>query len=378
MPRFLGHVKPMVTSARQLASVPASESPAEAPTLSAVDSPETPRNLGPVIKVIPKSCYDNPTWLGLAYFARDYAFYGFVLFALAFTDTWWQVGLFWVVASLSISALFIVGHDAAHGALFKSDRLNSWVGHLGMLPSLHVYEGWRFGHNRIHHGHTARQGFDFVWHPLQRSDYEKLSAVQKAIVRLEWSWLGAGVYYGVEVWWKFMMRTSPGGSAAVIRRDRAFVVVAALIACGLAGWGGFAMYGTLLGALWLPLKLFVVPAALFMWVIGAMVYLHHIEPDIRWWPRREWNKFKGQMEGTTIMRVPPGFDFFFHHIMIHVPHHVDMRIPFYRLDEAAEAITTAFPDHVRDAPISPLDYVRITRACKLYNFEEGRWEGYSS
>ena len=39
--------------------------------------------------------------------------------------------------------------DSAHGALFKTKRLNSIIGHIGMLPSWHVYEAWILGHNRI-------------------------------------------------------------------------------------------------------------------------------------------------------------------------------------------------------------------------------------
>ena len=67
--------------------------------------------------------------------------------------------------ALVVSGLFVVGHDAAHGALFKSKRMNSTVAHLAFLPSLHVYEGWILGHNRVHHPYTVRQGYDFVWHP---------------------------------------------------------------------------------------------------------------------------------------------------------------------------------------------------------------------
>jgi omega-6 fatty acid desaturase (delta-12 desaturase) len=337
---------------------------------------DTPRNLSPVVKLIPEACYDNPTWLGLAYAARDFAVHILVLAGLFFTDTWWHLVLLWGVSSLSVSALFIIGHDAAHGSLFKSKWLNSWVGHLTMLPSLHAYEGWRFGHNRIHHGHTARQGMDFVWHPLQESDYEKLNALQKMLVRLEWSWLGAGVYYTIEIWWKYMMWLDRKKTAKEILRDRNLVAIVGLLAVALVGWWGYAHYGTALGAIWLPFKLMIMPAALFMWVIGATVYLHHIAPEIRWWPRRQWNKFKGQMEATTIMRLPPGLDFFFHHIHTHVPHHVDMRIPFYRLELAAQAMKKGFPDHVREIPFSLRNYLRITRACKLYDFEKGRWHPY--
>ena len=77
-----------------------------------------------------------------------------------------------------VSGLFIIGHDAAHEALFKSRRLNSIVGHVAMLPSWHVYEAWVLGHNRVHHGHTVREGMDFVWHPVTPEQYAAMSRSQ--------------------------------------------------------------------------------------------------------------------------------------------------------------------------------------------------------
>ena len=44
------------------------------------------------------------------------------------------------------------------------------------------------------------------------------------------------------------------------------------------------------------------------------------------------------VEGTTNLRIPRVFNFFLHNIFVHVPHHVDARIPFHQLPAAAEAI----------------------------------------
>jgi omega-6 fatty acid desaturase (delta-12 desaturase) len=84
------------------------------------------------------------------------------------------------------------------------------------------------------------------------------------------------------------------------------------------------------------------------------------------------------MEGTTVLRVPKGLNFFFHWIMIHTPHHVDMRIPMYNLEKAAKAIEKAFPDVVHDEPWRFGDFRRATKACKLYDFEEGHWMTYEA
>jgi omega-6 fatty acid desaturase (delta-12 desaturase) len=342
------------------------------------DNRDKPGSLLPVIRVIPESAYDNPTWKGLAYFGRDLLVYGAVVAGLIAFDHPLAVIALWVVSSLAISALFIVGHDSAHEALFKSRRMNSVVGHLAMLPSWHVYEGWALGHNRIHHKYTVRQGMDFVWHPYTAQQWGEMSGFQRLRHRLEWSWLGAGAYYTREIWWhKMMVGRPPARWVKPIRRDRIIVnvwIAVTVLALAAVGW---AMHGSVLAALWMPVKVAVIPFLAFNYVIGSVVHVHHIQPGLRWWSKKEWTKFRGQMEGTTILRVTPGLNFFFHWIMIHIPHHVDVRIPMYNLEEAADAIKAAFPEVVHEDKLRFRDYVANTRVCKLYDFEGGRWLTYA-
>ena len=334
-------------------------------------------SLKPVLDVIPAEAYDNPTWKGLAYFSRDLVMYGLIIAGLIFLNNPFAVIALWVLSAMVISGLFIVAHDAAHGALFSSKRLNRVIGTIAMLPSWHVYEGWTLGHNRIHHGYTVREGFDFVWHPYTPEQFAAMSTLGRLRHRFEWSWFGAGAYYLREVWWhKMIVGAPPARWAKTIRRDRiivwSFVAVASL-ALGALGW---ASYGGVVGILWMILKVLVIPFLGFNFVIASFVHLHHIQPNIRWWKRREWTKWHGQMEGTTVLRARFGLNFFFHWIMVHVPHHVDMRIPMYNLELATDAMKEAFPGTIHDEPLRFMDFVRNTRVCRLYDFDEGRWYTY--
>jgi len=347
-------------------------------TLEREERDERVGSLKPVIDVIPAAAYENPTWKGMAYFARDVVIYVATIAALiVVANPWVDAGLD-VVAVLAVTALFVVAHDSAHGALFDTKRKNSLIGHIAMLPSWHVFEAWVLGHNRIHHAFTVRQGYDFVWHPVTAQEYRDLSPVGRLLHRVEWSWWGTGVYYLKEVWWqKMIVFRAPARWVTAIRRDRrltwSFVLT---FATGLAVVGALRTHSWG-GALWLIVRAEVVPFLGFTAMIGSVVHVHHVAPDIRWWKRNDWNKFKGQMEGTTVLRVPRGVNFFFHWIMIHSPHHVDMRIPMYNLEMAAAAIEKVYPDVVHDAPLRFRDFRRNTRACKLYDFDEGRWLTYA-
>ena len=352
-------------------------------TLTVDESPESARtpsgrkgSLQRVLDVIPAEAYERPTSRGLAFFARDVLLYAAAVAWLIIVDNPLLVVAGWLFASLTIASLFVVGHDAAHGALFTSRRLNRTIGRLAMLPSWHVYEGWVLGHNRIHHTYTARQGFDFVWHPVTPAEYAALPWHLRFRHRVEWSWLGAGAYYVREVWWnKMVVGKPPARFARTIRRDRWLVaavvagVSAALFVLGLSS-GGTVWAGT-----WMVLKVWVVPFLGFSFIIGSLVHIHHIGPDLRWWPRREWTRFAGQVEATTALYASPLVEFFFHWIMVHIPHHVDVRIPMYNLPMAAGAIV----DNIDEAKAGKLrfrDFVANTRACKLYDFEHGQWYTY--
>ncbi len=340
--------------------------------MTAVETPQPA--LTDVLAIIPERCYNNPTAKGMAYVVRDFAVYGLIIVALLATNTWWLLIPLWIVASLAISGLFVVGHDASHGALFKSRRLNKFIARIAMLPSAHIEEAWDLGHNRVHHGHTVKQGMDFVWHPITVAEWAAMPRWKRIRHRIEWSAIGAGFYYGREVWWNKMMTFSgPANWVSKIRRGRIQMVAKLLLVIIVMSIVGQLRNASLAEIAWVWIKIGLIPWLLFTWTIGFTVYVHHIGSDIRWYPRNLWTKFRGQMEGTTILLTPRILEIFFHNIFVHVPHHVDMRIPFYELPAAARAIKDAFPNVVRESRISLREYVRTTRQCKLYDFDSGKW-----
>ncbi|HAP77986.1 MAG TPA: hypothetical protein DCR14_18130 [Acidimicrobiaceae bacterium] len=350
--------------------------------MTAVETPPTiqrEQSLNDVRAVIPEACYRRSAGRAAAAVSMAVVLYLAPVVALALTNTWWLTPILWVLAGLGVSGLFVLGHDASHGALLDSRKSNRVIAQLCMGPSVHAEAAWDLGHNRIHHGYTTREGFDFVWHPLTPQQYRELGALARLRHRFEWSFLGSGAYYLRTVWWEKMWRfNAPGKRHDAIVRDKltlgsaavAIVAATGVVAGLLDGWPA---------ALWMPVKLWVVPFLVFVHVIGWTVYVHHVSPDIRWWTRKEWSQFKGQMESTTIMRIPRVVNrLWLHNIMVHVPHHVDARIPFHQLPAAAAAIAEAYPDTVRTIRLSPKEYLRSTKACKLYDFERGCWLPYSA
>ncbi len=355
-------------------------------TLTTTAIPEAPdvlrrptESLNEVRTAIPESCYRRSNPRAVVALVQATVLYAIPVAALAMTDTWWALLFLWPLAGLAVAGLFVLGHDASHGALFESRRVNRAVARLCMAPSAHVEAAWDLGHNRVHHGYTTRREFDFVWHPSTVDEYNAFGRFARIRHRLEWSCFGSGAYFLRVVWWDKMWRFSaPGKRHGAIVRDK--LVLGSVMVLGVAGAVVLgAIDGGLLSAIWMPIKLFVIPFLIFVQIIGWAVYVHHIAPDIRWWPRKEWSQFKGQMESTTVLHLPAIVNrLWFHNIFVHVAHHVDTRIPFHQLPAASAAIEAAYPSTVRTSRLSLRDYLKITRACKLYDFEAGRWLKYAS
>ena len=337
------------------------------------------QSLNAVRDIIPDVCYERPAGPAVRALIRAWAVYAVTIAVLASVHSWWAVGLMWLAAGLAVSGLFVLGHDASHGALTSSIKANRVLAQLCMAPSIHVESAWDLGHNRIHHGFTTRQGFDFVWHPATVDEYRGLGRIARLQHRIEWSAFGSGVYYLRTVWWQKMWRfNGQSKNRGQIIRDKSTlgsslaVVVAALVVVGAFSDG-------IVGAVWLPVKLVVVPFLLFVHIIGWTVYVHHVDPSIRWWTKKEWTQYKGQMESTTVLEFPRIINWlWFHNIFVHVPHHVDIRIPFHQLPAAARAIEVAYPDTVRRSRMSARRYFSAARACKLYDFEAATWLPYSA
>jgi omega-6 fatty acid desaturase (delta-12 desaturase) len=329
------------------------------------------------VAALPAALYRRSTWKGLLYFARDLLLYAAAVVLLIRTDHPLALLLLWPLAGLSISALFVLGHDAAHGALFDSPRLCAAVGRLALLPSLHGFSVWVLGHNRIHHVHTNRAGVDFVWHPLTPSEYAVLSPLGKLRHRFEWSAWGAGLYYLRVVWWERMMRLAPPVRfQRAFRRDRTLVwTYAAAVSLGFLAIG-YSGHGSPARAAWMWGKTFLVPWLAWNYFIGATVYVHHIGPNVPWYAPQGWTRFKGQVEATTHLVAPRWYNLFAQNIYLHVPHHVDPRIPFYNLPAAAAALGRRFPGMFQTRPLRLRDYLRATRRCKLYDFDRAGWCDY--
>jgi omega-6 fatty acid desaturase (delta-12 desaturase) len=236
-----------------------------------------------------------------------------------------------------------------------------------------MYRLWSYGHNKVHHGFTSLSPVDWIWRPLTAAEYRALSPWRRGIYRLERHPATCALHYLLRVWWAGMVRFTPDPKARRTRSFRwsklgtaaflaAFVTVAYLYAGGLVG----------------VLAAVVVPFIVFTYFIAFFVYVHHTHPDIPFFvERRRWSATIGQVACSTVIRTSPVVEWLTHGILIHAPHHIDMRIPFYNLERAYQDLKPAFGEYVHEYRFRWSTVLGIFRQCQLYDFDQQTWHRFA-
>ena len=277
--------------------------------------------------------------------------------------------------AFTMAVLFVVGHDACHGGFTPFGRLNQIIARVAFLPTWHPYACWHLGHNRLHHCWTNLKGRDYVWAPLSVTEYQSLSRWRQALQKFYRTLLGLGLYYAVEIWWCHLLFPRREDRAQMRprlqRSDRALVMAFAVAEVGTAigvAW--------LLGrSVWLMIMVNVlVPHVLWNWLMGLVILLHHTHPRVRWYETQaEWSFFRTQVAGTVHVIFPEWLSLLLCNIMEHSAHHVDPKIPLYRLREAQRALETRFAEDVIVTRFRLKDAIEICRLCRLYDFQRKQW-----
>jgi|TARA_R110002126_G_scaffold177321_2_gene326237 omega-6 fatty acid desaturase (delta-12 desaturase) len=320
-------------------------------------------------KVIPEACFKRSLGKAMLWYAIDLSIFLFGM-ALVFFNPY--VGLKLVgglISGTATAMLFVWAHDAAHGTLFKSSKVAEVLGTLVMLPSLNIYRMWSYGHNKVHHGFTSLSPIDWIWRPLTPAEYRALSLFQRILYRVERSAFTCAFHYLRRIWWSQMLKFNPGKDAKQRRyyRNGKLMVLAYTI---LASAAAYIFAGGLVGIL----MAVVVPFIVFNYFISMIVYLHHTHPNIPFFDlKQEWSHSIGALYCSTIIHCSKLSKALLHNIMVHIPHHLDTRIPFYHLPEAYEALKEKYGTYFHEYQFKWSYVGNIFKKCKLYDFEKKVW-----
>lgn len=276
-----------------------------------------------------------------------------------------------------IALLFRIAHDAGHGSHLANTRLSRIIGQMSQLPSYHPYSIWLLLHNGRHHSFTNLRDRDYIWIPLSKAEYDSLPKLQQFLERRYRTMLGVGLYYLYAIWWQKMAIPSRAflqKDKFEYRRDRILVLLffmgqLVVLAIGASNMRDFILSFFLAIAL---------PFMVFSWLVGFASFLNHTHPDVPWFAQREeWNFYRGQVNCTVHMKVPPWMVFFLTDVGLHGAHHIDPRIPIWGLEDAEPRIVRMTEDEIVLERWTLRRHRDILRRCQIYHYEEHRWYDFA-
>jgi omega-6 fatty acid desaturase (delta-12 desaturase) len=238
---------------------------------------------------------------------------------------WWAL-LLTIPAAGFLVRLFMIQHDCGHGSFFHRRAVNDWVGRaIGML-TLTPYDHWRRTH-AIHHatsGNLDRREAGAI-DLLTVREYLALPPLRRWLYRL---YRHPAVLFGVAPLFVFFVRN---------RLPVEFM---------RAGWRpwvsvmgtNLAIAALLVGGAWLfgpaPFLLVQAPTLLLAATIGVwLFYIQHQFEQTSWAHQPAWDRDEAALWGSSHYDLPPVLRWFSGNIGVHHVHHLNSRVPFYRLTE---------------------------------------------
>jgi omega-6 fatty acid desaturase (delta-12 desaturase) len=266
------------------------------------------------------------------------------------------------LASLLAVRLFVIFHDQQHRAILPKSRLAEIymraVGVLVLCPS----SIWRSSHDH-HHAHNSQlRGSQIGSYPIMTWDqFSKATGKERFLYLFARHPLT--ILFGYFFVFLFGMVILPGFRSPRKHFDClfAFLLHGALIATLVVCFG------------WLTMLLALILPLFFGSAIGTyLFYAQHNFPGVVFKDKSGWTYEGAALESSSFLKTNPIMAWFTANIGYHHIHHINHRIPFYRLPEAYRAIPEL--QDVKTTSLSPLDIIRCLR-LKVWNVESQRMVG---
>lgn len=260
--------------------------------------------------------------------------------------------------------IFIIQHDCGHGSFFRSRRANNAVGSLCSMMTLTPYAFWRRQHAR-HHGswnnldRRAASGVDIYSSCLTLAEYLRLGWWRRRLYRLAYHPVVSHLVLPPVVF--LLLYRVPFDAAKEWRRERNTVYLTNLALGGLVVGLGLAIGFERVAAVQLPIM--VVAAIVGVWLFSIQ---HRFEGTL-WASEADWSFTTAALRGSSHLHLPRILQWFTGNIGFHHAHHLNPRIPNYRLEECHNSL----PD-LQAAPVLTLRSAITTLRHALWDEQRSR------
>lgn len=303
--------------------------------------PKPPRQHTDIKRIV--GTFQTPIlWRALVQIATSFGGFFATLTAMYFSldVSYWLTLALAPLAAGFLVRIFIIQHDCGHASYFRSKRAMTVLGFLCSLCTLTPFTSWRRqhkGHHTIWNNLDRRQsGVDIYSTCLTVAEYRRLTPGQRKRYSFARHPLVANLLFPPLVF--LLLYRLPFDMPKNWRRERREVVftnIALVFVYG--GLGLLVGFGNMLSV--------QLPVSIIAAIVGVGLFtLQHRGEEVKWSRREEWDPAVASLEGATFLRLPRILQWFTGNIGFHHVHHLNHRVPNYRLQQAHEAIAKRLPE----------------------------------
>jgi omega-6 fatty acid desaturase (delta-12 desaturase) len=244
-----------------------------------------------------------------------------------------------VASGLLILRFFVIYHDQQHHAILPNSKLAEGLMRVFGIFALSPSSIWRSSHNH-HHNHNSRlRGSHIGSFPIMTRDQFLKSSRSKRFGYL-FVRHPLTILFGYFFMFLYGMCLNPFIHNPRERGDCLIAIILHLgISASLLWFGG-----------WQALLLTQFVPHFMAYAIGSyLFYAQHNFPGVSFQEKAGWTYEKAALESSSFLRTGPVMAWFTANIGYHHIHHLNSRIPFYRLPEVSReipelssAVTTSF------------------------------------
>ena len=277
-----------------------------------------------------------------------------ILIVYSLSVSWWLTASLIILAAGFLVRLFIIFHDCGHGSFFKSQSANKLIGMFFGILAFTPYDKWHSQHIKHHAtvGNLDKRGAGDIW-TMTKEEYlssTKWERFKYRVYRHPLAMFGVGSIYVFLVQNRFTTRDMD----RISKLNVYFTNTALLVYCGIMGYViGFQAF--------FIIQFFIVYIAAIagLWLF----YLQHQYEKVAWVRSSEWNYRKLAIEGSSFVKFPKLLQWFSGNIGFHHIHHINSRIPNYKLEKC-------YKENPVFKEVEPVTFYKSLKTLKLRLWDE--------
>jgi omega-6 fatty acid desaturase (delta-12 desaturase) len=253
---------------------------------------------------------------------------------------------------------FIILHDCGHGAFFKSQKANNFLGSIIGVLTFTPYHYWTYEHS-VHHATSGDLDRRSVGDIKTWTVDEYLSApfwkrMRYRFYRNPMVLFGVGPLLLFLIGYRLPLNYAVGRQRRSVIRTNIAILGLATVISSLIGLKAYLM---------VQLPIIMIGSSAGVW----MFYIQHQFEGVYWERHKQWDYLTAALEGSSFYKLPTVLRWLTGNIGYHHIHHLGPRVPNYFLKKC-------YDENPLFRNIKPITLWTSMRALSLHLWDEKRHE----